>query len=136
MHLTCKNTPVSLIRMEGKWKLEADPSLSSCNERHLQQFGNRTSQCYLLNFGMVTLHFAWYLLHLAMFAFHFAWYLSRFSMSTSHLHGICMVFATFWYFKHSRGSLEGSLGFHLGCHLRFHLGFHLGFYLRLHLGFY
>jgi len=87
--------------MEGKWKLEADPSLSSCNERHLQQFGNRTSQCYLLNFGMVTLHFAWYLLHLAMFAFHFAWYLSRFSMSTSHLHGICMVFA--WLPKSAQG---------------------------------
>ena len=38
--------------------------------------------------------------------------------------------ATFWYFKRSCGSLEGSLGFHLGCHLRFHLGFYLG----LHLG--
>ena len=34
--------------------------------------------------------------------------------------------ATFWYFKRSCGSLEGSLGFHLGCHLRFHLGFYLG----------
>ena len=49
---------------------------------------------------------------------------------------ICMVFATFWYFKRSCGSLEGSLGFHLGCHLRFPLGFHLRFYLGLHLGFY
>ena len=33
---------------------------------------------------------------------------------------ICMVFATFWCFKRSCGSLEGSLGFHLGFHLRFH----------------
>ena len=49
---------------------------------------------------------------------------------------ICMVFVTFWYFKRSCGSLEGSLGFHLGCHLRFHLGFRLGFYLGIHLGFY
>ena len=66
--------------------------------------------------------------------------------SLSILHGIChilafqpricMVFATFWYFKRSCGSLEGSLGFHLGCHLRFHLEFHLGFYLGVHLGFY
>ena len=100
---------------------------------YLQQFGTRTCHFawYLLHFGMVTLHFAWYLLHLAMFAF--------------HLHGIChmlafqplicMVFATFSCFKRSCGSLEGSLGFHLGFHLRFHLGFHLRFYLGLHLGF-
>ena len=47
-----------------------------------------------------------------------------------------MVFATFWYFKRSCGSPEGSLGFDLGCDLRFHLGFHLRFYLRLHLVFY
>ena len=40
---------------------------------------------------------------------------------------ICMVFATFWCFKRSCGSLEGSLGFHLGFHLRFHLGFHFRF---------
>ena len=33
---------------------------------------------------------------------------------------ICMVFATFWCFKRSCGSLEGSLSFHLGFHLRFH----------------
>ena len=46
-----------------------------------------------------------------------------------------MVFATFWCFKRSCGSLEGSLGFQLGFHLRIHFGFHLGFYLRLHLGF-
>ena len=44
-------------------------------------------------------------------------------------------------FKRSVGSLEGSLGFHLGCHFRFHLGFysglHLGFYyLGCHLGFF
>ena len=48
---------------------------------------------------------------------------------------ICMVFATFWYFKRScefleiffrvsfRDSFRVSLGFHLG----FHVGFHLGF---------
>ena len=47
--------------------------------------------------------------------------------------------ATFWYFKRSCGSLEGSVGFHLGLHLgvlfrvsfRVSLGFRLGF----HLGF-
>ena len=94
---------------------------------YLQQFGTRTCHFawyllhfawYLLHLGMVTLHFAWYLLHVAMFAFHFAWYLSHFAVSTSHLHGIC--YSTFWYFKGSCGSLEGSLGFHSGCHLGFH----------------
>ena len=48
---------------------------------------------------------------------------------------ICMVFATFWGFKRSCGSLEGSLGFHLGFHLGFYLGLHLGFHLGVHLGF-
>ena len=58
--------------------------------------------------------------------------------SPSILHGIChtlafqplicMVFDTFWYFKGSCGSLEGSLGFPLGCNLKLHLRFHLGFY--------
>ena len=43
-----------------------------------------------------------------------------------------MVFATLWCFKRSCGSLEGSLGFHLGLYLRFHLGFHLRFYLGFH----
>jgi hypothetical protein len=46
----------------------------------------------LLHFGMVTLHFAWYLLHLAMCAFHFARYLSYFGSSTSHLHGIYLLY--------------------------------------------
>ena len=88
---------------------------------------------YLQQFGTRTCRFAWYLLHF--------W-----PCSPSILHGIChiltcqplicIVFATFWYFKRSCGSLEGSLGFHLGCHLRFHLGFHLGFYLGLHVWFY
>ena len=36
---------------------------------------------------------------------------------------ICMVFATFWSFNRSCGSLEGSLGFQVGFHLRFPLGF-------------
>ena len=96
---------------------------------YLQQFGTRTCHFawYLLHFGMVTLHFAWYLLHLAMFAG--SCHILAFQLL------ICMLFATFWYFKGSCGSLEGSFGFHLGCYLRFHLGFHLGFYLGLHFGF-
>jgi len=50
--------------------------------------------------------------------------------------GICMVFATFWYFNRSfRVSFRVSLGFHLGFHLWFHLGLHLGYHLGFHLGF-
>ena len=43
---------------------------------------------------------------------------------------ICMVFATFWSFNRSCGSLEGSLGFQVGFHLRLPLrvsGFMWGF---------
>ena len=69
---------------------------------YLLQFGMVTLHFaqYLLHFGMVTLHFAWHLLHLAMFAFDFARYLPRFGTSTSHLHGICymLVLQTFMCF--------------------------------------
>ena len=46
---------------------------------------------------------------------------------------ICMVFATFWYFKRSCGFLEGSLGSRLVFHLglvspRVSLGLHLRFH--------
>ena len=85
--------------------------------------------CYVLAWSLCILHGVCYI-----------W-----PCSPSILHGIChilafqplicMVFATFWCFKRSCGSLEGSLGFHLGFHLRFHLGFHLGFYLGYYLGF-
>jgi hypothetical protein len=54
-----------------------------------------------------------------------------------------MVFAKFWYFKHSFGFLENffrrsfrvSVGFHLGFHLGFHFGFHLGFHSDFISGF-
>ena len=85
--------------------------------------------CYILAWSLCILHGICYI-----------W-----QCSPSILHGIChilafepficMAFVTFWYFKRSCGSPEGSLGFHSGCHLRFHFGFHLGFYLGLHLGF-
>ena len=58
---------------------------------------------------MVTLHFEWYLLHFGIVTFHFAWHVLHLAMFAFHLHGIChvlalqpiicMVFATFWYFK-------------------------------------
>ena len=74
--------------------------------------------CYILVWSLCI--FAWYI---------FACIFYIWPCLLSILHGIChilafqpficMVFATFWYFKRSCGSLEGSLGFHLGCHLRF-----------------
>ena len=108
---------------------------------YLQQLGTRICHfAYLLHVGMVPWHFAWYLLHLGMVTLH-GYLLHFWPCSPSILHGIChvlalqplirMVFAKFWYFKHSFGFLENflrrlfrvSVGFHLGFHLKFHLGF-------------
>ena len=123
---------------------------------YLQHFGTRICDFawYLLHFGMVTLHFAWYLLHFGMVTLHFLHGICYiWPCSPSILHGIChvlalqplicMVFATFWYFKRSCGFLESffrlsfrvSLGTHLGFHLGFHAVFLLGFHLGLHLRF-
>jgi hypothetical protein len=100
---------------------------------YLQQLGTRTS------------HFAWYLLHFgwSLCILHGTCYI--WPCSPSILHGAChilafqpfmrMVFATFLYFKRSCGSLESSLGFHLGRHLRFYLGFQFGFHLGSRLKF-
>ena len=76
--------------------------------------------CYILAWSLCILHGIWYI-----------W-----PCSPSILHGmchilacqplICMVCATFWCFKRSCESLEGSLSFHVGFHSKFHLGFHLG----------
>ena len=76
---------------------------------------------YLQQFGTRTCRFAWYLLHFGMVTLHFAWYLLIWQCLPSILHGICyilafqplicMVFAAFWCFKRSCGSLEGSKGF-------------------------
>ena len=99
--------------------------------------------CNSLELEPVILHGICYILAWSLCILHGICYI--WPCSPSILHGIChilafqplicMVFATFWCFKRSCGSLEGSLGFHLGFHLKFHLGFHLGFYLGLHLGF-
>ena len=76
---------------------------------YLQQLGTRTS------------HFAWYLLHFgwSLCILHGTCYI--WPCSPSILHDIChimalqllmcMVFATFWYFKRSCGFLESSSGF-------------------------
>ena len=100
--------------------------------------------CNSLELERVILHGICYILAWSLCILHGICYI--WPCSPSILHGIChilafqplicMVFAAFWYFKRSCGSLEGSLGFHFGCHLRFHLGFHLGFCLGFHLGFY
>ena len=87
---------------------------------------------YLQQFGTRTCHFAWYLLHFGMVNFAFCMVFAtfgslpfcmvfvifwHFNLSFAwYLH----VFATFWCFKRSCGSLEGSLGFHLRFHLTFH----------------
>ena len=91
--------------------------------------------CNSLELEPVILHGICYILAWSLCILHGICYI--WPCSPSILHGIChilafqplicMVFATFWCFKRSCGSLEGSLGFHLGFHLRFHLGFHLGF---------
>ena len=70
--------------------------------------------CYILAWSLCILH-----------VFFYIW-----PRLPSILHGIChilafqplicMVFDTFWCFKRSCGSLEGSLGFHLRFHLTFH----------------
>ena len=80
---------------------------------YLQQFGTLESVilhgiCYILAWSLCILHGICYI-----------W-----PCSPSILHGIChilafqplicMVFATFWCFKRSCGSLGGSLGFYLG----------------------
>ena len=76
---------------------------------YLQQLGTRTS------------HFAWYLLHFgwSLCILHGTCYI--WPCAPSVLHDIChimalqllicMVFATFWYFKRSCGFLESSSGF-------------------------
>ena len=84
--------------------------------------------CNSLELEPVTLHGICYILAWSLCILHGICYI--WPCSPSILHGIChilafqllicMVLATFWCFKRSCGSLEGSLGFHF----RFHLGFH------------
>ena len=91
--------------------------------------------CNSLELESVILHGICYILAWSLCILHGICYI--WPRLPSSLHGIChilafqplicMVFATFWCFKRSCGSLEGSLGFHLGFHLRFHLGFHFRF---------
>ena len=99
--------------------------------------------CNSLELEPVILHGICYILAWSLCILHGICYI--WPCSPSILHGIChilafqplfcMVFATFWCFKRSCGSLEGSLGFHLGFHLRFHLGLYLRLHLGFHLGF-
>ena len=119
---------------------------------YLQQFGTRICHFawYLLHFGMVTLHFAC-LLHFGMVTLHFAWHLHIWPCSPCILHAIChvlalqplicMVFATFWYFKRSCGFLESffRLSFRVSFRLSFSVSFRvlcrvsLGVHLEIHL---
>ena len=100
---------------------------------------------YLQQLGTKPVIVAWYLLHFDLVTWHFDGICYIWQCLPSILHGICnilalqplicMVFATFWYFKRSCGFLEGSLGFHVRFHLGFHLGLHLGLYLGFHVEF-
>jgi len=83
--------------------------------------------CNSLELEPVILHGICYILAWSLCIFHGICYI--WPCLPSILHGIChilafqplicMVFARFWCFKRSCGSLEGSLGFHLGFHLSF-----------------
>ena len=73
--------------------------------------------CYILEWSLCILHGICYIWPCSLSILHGICYI----LALQPL--ICMAFATFRYFKHWCGFLEGSLGFHLGFHLRFHLGF-------------